>query len=399
MKVPHMNHPVVHRCLALVPVAVAGLLVVGCRSEAAPGAGAAPPPPEVTVAPVEESAVVEWAEFTGRTEAMEMVEVRPRVSGHVQEVHFESGQAVKQGDLLFKIDPALLQAEYDLKEAEYQQALVRQETAEREAARTEGLLAGRAISSEEAEQRGSRLGEARAAATAAKAARETARLNLEYTEVRSPINGRVSRALITRGNYVSGIPGAASVLTTVVSVDPVYVYADVDERSLLRFNDLRAKGKISVDDKGRVPVELQLGDEAGFRHQGHLESLDNRVDAQTGSILLRAVFSNPETPILPGLFARIRLPLSANTPRLLVDESAIGTDQSQKFVLTLTETNTAAYRPVKLGFLVDGKRVIEEGLAPGERIIVNGLAKVQQPGMAVTPVEAEPASKPVALIR
>lgn len=341
-------------------------------------------PPTVTVAPVEQQEIVEWDEFTGRTEPVESVEVRPRVSGHIQEVRFQSGQLVKKDDVLFVIDPRWHKAEFDRREAEYQQAKVRLENAEREAKRTANLLANKAISTEEAEARVSRFNEAKAALLAAQAARDTAQLDLEYTEIRAPIDGRVSRALKTVGNYVSGVSGMGTVLTTIVSVDPIYVYADVDENSLLKFNALAQARKLTSDGEGRVPVELQLADEQGFPHRGYIESLDNRVDANTGSILLRAVFSSSDGRIVPGLFARIRVPLSERYDALLVEERAIGTDQGQKFVLTLTATNTVEYRPVKLGPSVSGKRIVRAGLNAGEQIVVNGLQRVR-PGMAVTP--------------
>jgi RND family efflux transporter MFP subunit len=338
----------------------------------------------VTVASVEQQQLVEWDEFTGRTEAVEFVEVRPRVSGHVQEVRFQSGQLVKKGDVLFLVDPRWHKAEFDRRQAEFEQASARLQNAEREARRTGQLLANKAISTEEAEARESRFQEAKAALLAAQAARDSAKLDLDYTEVRAPIDGRVSRELVTAGNYVSGLAGAATLLTTIVSVDPIYVYADVDENSLLKFNALARAKKVESNGDGEIPVELQLADEEGFPNQGHIESFDNKLDPQTGSILLRAVFPNPEGRIVPGLFARIRVPLSERYPALLVEERAIGTDQAQKFVLTLTETNTVAYRPVKLGPAINGKRIVRSGLQAGEQIVVNGLQRVR-PGMPVTP--------------
>jgi multidrug efflux system membrane fusion protein len=351
----------------------------GCGSKAAKPVP--PAPPVVTVAPVEQSQVVEWEEFTGRTDAVESVEVRPRVSGHLQEVRFQSGQLVRRGDVLFVIDPRWYQAEFDRRQAEYEQARVRLENAERNARRAARLLASKAIASEAADATESQFQESRAALLAAKSSWESARLDLEFTEVRAPIDGRASRALMTAGNYVNG---ASSLLTTLVSVDPVYVYADVDENSLLKFNALANERKAAGDEK--IPVELELADEKGFPHRGVIESFDNRLDPNTGTILLRAIFPNADGRLVPGLFARIRIPTSDRRPTFLVDESAIGTDQSQKFVLTLGEGNTVEYRQVKLGPAIGGKRIVREGLRAGEKVVVNGLQRAR-PGLPVSPEE------------
>jgi len=360
------------------------LVVSGCKR---PSAQPAPPAPAVTVAPVERREVVEWDEFTGRTEPVQSVEVRPRVSGYIQEVRFESGQMVKKGDVLFVIDPRWHKAEFDRLQAEAERARAQQENAKREADRTTQLLANKAISTEEADARVTRFQQARASLLAAEAARDSAKLDLDYTEVRAPIDGRISRALLTEGNYVNGVAGAASLLTTLVSVDPVYAYVDVDEDTLLKFNSLAHAKRLETNGEGQIPVELQLADEKEFPHLGHIESFDNRVDPNTGSILLRAVFPNRDGRIVPGMFARIRVPLSERHSAILVDERAVGTDQAQKYVLMLTSTNTVAYQSVKLGPVIDGKRIVRDGLNAGDKIVVNGLQRVR-PGMPVTPQTA-----------
>ena len=331
------------------------------------------PPPQVTVAPVEQKDIVEWSEFTGRVQPVESVDVRPRVSGYIQEIRFQSGQLVNKGDVLFVIDPRWNQAVFDQRQAEYDEA-------KREADRTADLLANKAISVEEADTRKARYEEA-------KALLDSARLDLQYTEVRAPITGRVSRALLTEGNYVSGDAGSASLLTTIVSVNPVYVYADVDEDAYLKFDALMRGKKLGNDDGGQIPVEMELASESNFPHVGQIESFDNHLNSDMGSILLRAVFTNDDGSLVPGLFARIRIPLSDRHSAMLVDERAIGTDQSQKFVLVLTPSNTVAYQPVELGPLVEGHRIIRSGLQPGDQIVVNGLERVR-PGM---PVSAEKA--------
>ena len=367
---------------ATAPALAAMLLSTGCqRNGATPQA---PPNPSVTVAPVEQQEIVEWHEFTGRTEPVEAVEIRPRVSGYIQEVRFHSGQLVKKGDVLFVIDPRWHQADFDRRQAESERAKVQLGTARREADRTTQLLASKAISAEEADGRLARFEEAKAALLAAEAARNSMKLDLDYTQVRAPIDGRVSRAILTEGNYVSGVSGTTTLLTTIVSVDPIYVHADVDEDSLLKFNTLAGAKKLETNDDGKIPVELQLADEGDFPHRGYIESFDNRLDANTGSILLRAVFPNQDGRIVPGLFARIRVPLSERHNAILVSERAIGTDQAQKYVLTLTSSNTVAYQSVKLGPVIEGKRIVRAGLEPGEKIVVNGLQRVG-PGMSVTP--------------
>ena len=377
-----MNRNFIRPFLITLSLTATAGFVSGCgHAEAKPQM---PPPPAVTVAPVEQKEIVEWSEFTGRIEPVDSVEIRPRTSGYIQQVRFQSGQLVKKGDVLFVIDPRPNQAVFDQRQAVFDQA-------KSEAERTDKLLKNDAISVEEAGARKARYEEA-------KANLDAARLDLEYTEVRSPIDGRVSRALLTEGNYVSGTAGSASLLTSVVSVDPVYVYASVDEDALLKFNRLVSEKKLGDDTGGKIPVEMELADETNFPHHGQIESFDNRLDPDTGSILVRALFQNDNGRIVPGLFARIRIPLSEKHDAVLVDERAIGTDQANKFVLTLTATNTVAYQPVQLGPLIDGKRIVRSGLTAGEKIVVNGLQRVR-PGSPVAPETETAEQKPASAIQ
>lgn len=363
--------------LALVTAFIAAAVVYTHAAEAP----AAPPAPKVTVAPVEQKLLADYEEITGRVDAAETVELRARVSGHLDAVNFQAGQVVKKGDVLFTIDPRWYQAQFDL-------ASARASVAISEAKRADDLLAGAAISSEEAEARRARAAEARAALA-------TAQLDLEYTQVRAPITGRIGRALITAGNLVAGSPGNATLLTTIVSTGEAYVYADIDENTFLKFSRLARENRLATEG-GRVPVELQLADETGYPRRGYIESTDNRVNSATGSLTLRLVFANEDQALVPGLYARVRVPVSAPQPTLLVSERAIGTDQSQKFVLAVAKDRTAAYRTVKLGGTVDGKRVVRSGLEAGDQVIVNGLQRVR-PGMTVQPEVAVASTAPAAL--
>jgi RND family efflux transporter MFP subunit len=373
------RRPVLVTAGALVAVAAGAFVVLPIGTHAAgsdaAAASVAPPAPKVTVAPVAEQLVTEYEELTGHVDAVETVELRARVSGHLEDIHFEAGQLVNKGDVLFTIDPRWYQAQFDL-------AAARADVADREAKRAEQLLASAAISSEEAESRRARAAEARAVLA-------TAKLDLEHTQVRAPISGRISRALITPGNLVSGTAGGGTQLATIVTVGAAFVYADIDETTLLKFNRLVRENRI-LTRNGRIPVELQLADETGFPRSGYIESADNQVNPATGSLALRMVFPNIEGDLIPGLFARVRMPVGAPQSELLISERAIGTDQSQKFVLTVGNDNTVAYRTVKLGGVHNGLRVVDEGLQPGDTVIVNGLMRVR-PGMTVIP-ERDPAT-------
>ena len=363
------------------------LLLAGCGKPPAQGPEGPPPPSAVTIAPVEERQLIEWEEFTGRVEAMEVVELRPRVSGYITEVHFQAGALVKKDDVLFTIDQRPFKTRLDSVNAELNRVEAMAKAAKQEFDRVSSLLTAKAIAPEQAEARESAHLQALASLAAAQAAQHSAELELSHSEVRAPISGRISRALATPGNYVSGLAGGATILTTIVTVDPVYVYADIDENSLLKLQALRRQKTMVADEQGRVPVELQLSDENDFKHKGFVESFDNRLDPGTGSMILRAQFSNADGGLTPGLFARIRIPMTPRYPALLVDEKAILTDQANKYVLGISDQNMAEYRKVEIGPAIEGRRIIRSGLKAGDKIIVNGLAKVF-PGMPVAPVAA-----------
>jgi multidrug efflux system membrane fusion protein len=346
-----------------------------------------PPPPTVTVASPTQREFTDEVELSARVEPMETVEIRSRVSGYLTEIGFKSGQRVEKGDLLFVIDPRPFRAALQRAEADLAQARARLEGSERDDHRAVALAEQKAISKEESDQRRTRLAEARAAVASAEALVTTAGLNLEYTQIKSPIRGRASRALVTAGNNVSGVDGFTTLLTTVVTDDPVYVYADLDDATVLRLQSLKASGKMAVNASGKLPVRLTIPDAPALDRDGFVESFNNRVEAETGSLLLRAQVGNSDGLLIPGLFARLRLPVSGKSQVVMVPETAIGTDQAQRFVLLLSPSNTVDYRTIKLGPAIDGQRVVREGLTGTEKVIVNGIARVR-PGMPVSPVSA-----------
>lgn len=358
--------------------ALAFLLLAACS----PPAPQAPPPPAVTAAPAIGRTVNEWDEFTGRIEAVGYVEVRPRVSGFIEKVTFTEGKEVKQGDVLFVIDQreyrdALDRAEADLTRAKTQAALAKSESE-----RAEPLVAENAISREEYDARVSSSAQANAGIQSAEAAVRTARLNLEWTQVRAPISGRVSRAEVTRGNVVAGGAPSPTLLTTIVSLDPVYVYFEGDEQAYLRYNQLARDGSRESSRNARNPVRMGLANETGYPHTGYVDFVDNQLNPNTGTIRARAVFSNKDRFFTPGLFARIQLLGSGKFDAVLVQDGAIGTDQDRKFIYVLKPDSTVDYRDVELGRIVEGLRVIRKGVTPGENVIINGLQRIR-PGMKV----------------
>jgi multidrug efflux system membrane fusion protein len=353
----------------------------GCSTNTAAQQGP-PLPPQVTVAHVLSREVTEWDEFTGRLQAVDTVDVRPRVSGYVAAVRFEEGAIVRRGDLLFQIDPRPFEAEVDRLRAELARARATAQRAESELRRANRLSAENAIASEERDRRASFAQESSAQTAAVEAALRAAELNLEFTQVTSPIEGRVGRAIVTEGNLVSSGPGEATLLTTVVSLDPVYAYFDADEQTFLKYT---AGGR----DPRRArpsdfPIRMALANDDGFPRQGRLDFLDNQIDGATGTIRGRAVFRNTNGLLTPGLFVRIRLAGTGSYHGLLIQDRAVGTDLSKKFVYVVGPNHEIEYRTVTLGPMVDGLRVVRSGLAAGEPIVINGLQRVR-PGAQVTP--------------
>ncbi|MCY1517644.1 Efflux pump periplasmic linker BepF [compost metagenome] len=336
-------------------------------------------PPAVSIAEVVVQTLNDWDEFTGRLEAPESVELRPRVSGHIDRVLFQDGTLVKKGDLLFQIDPRPFQTEVDRLEAQLQQAHANQMRAAREAQRGERLRANNAISDELADARKTAHQEASSAVAAIRAQLEAARLNLSFTRVSAPIDGRISRAEVTAGNLVNA---GSTRLTTLVGTQQLYAYFDIDEATYLK--QLRHMQARTAGVPVRVPVQLALGSDKHPGYEGRLDFLDNQVDPRTGTLRARALLDNVRGELTPGLYVRLQLPASDTYAATLVRDEAIGTDLGNRFVLVLGEGGVVNYRTVQLGPKVEGLRVIREGLKAGDRIVVNGLQRTR-PGTQVSP--------------
>lgn len=373
-----MRHIALRNTSLLAAIGALTMLSASACSKPAPVAQA----PEVTVASAVDRQITDWDDFTGHFEPIQSVEVRPRVSGFIDHVFFPEGAIVQQGDILLTIDPRPYQSEVARAQAVLEQATTHAALAKQELDRASKMVNTQAISREELDSRSSSFAEASAAVRAAEAALSNAKLNLEWTTVRAPISGRVGRAEITAGNLVQGGSPTASLLTTIVSLDPIFVYFDTDEQAYLKY--VGASGAGSV--KGRA-VQIGLADETGFPHEGTLDFVDNRVDRTAGTMRIRAVVRNAQHQFAPGLFARVRLAGGAQRQATMIQDQAIGTDQDRKFVLVLKPDSTLEYRAIEVGRVVDGLRVVQNGLKPGENIVINGLLRVR-PGMKVAPKQA-----------
>lgn len=352
---------------------VVGAIVVGC--EASGQSGQMPPPPQVDVAEVLVEPVTITETFTGRLEAPETVELRPRVSGYIQEVSFAEGELVEAGEVLFRIDPRPYRARAKAAEAELAEARTQAQLAEQEADRARRLMEDRAVSREEFDQRQAALARARARVSMAEAALETAELDLSYTEVTAPVSGRAGRAQVTRGNLARA---DQSLLTTIVSVDPLHVYFDSNESAGL--------GSLSlVDPEAHTEVSVTLDRSDGAVLTGRLDYVGNRLDASTGTLTFRAVLANPDGSLRPGQFARVAMPVDRLERAVLIDRKAMLTDQDRRFVYVLADNNTVERRPVRPGREVGDLLVIEDGLVEGDRVVIDGTLKIYAAGMPVDP--------------
>ncbi|WP_371827892.1 efflux RND transporter periplasmic adaptor subunit [Litchfieldella anticariensis] len=372
------HHSSSRRMRMVIPMLLGFAFLAGCDTQA-DSAQQQPPPPEVSVAEVVVKDVRFWDEFTGHIEAVETVELRPRVSGYIERINYTEGQVVDEGDVLFVIDQRPYRAELARAEADLQRAQARAELARAEAARAETLAQTRAISREELDQRRAASAEAEADVLAARAVVETASLNMEYTEVRAPIAGRTGRALVTAGNLVSD----STPLTSIVSLDQVHVHFFADEQSYLRYGAMERSGERPSSREERTPVRVGLASDVGYPYEGEVDFVDNQLDSSAGTILMRAVLDNRDGRFAPGMFARVQLRGKGFGDAMLVDDKAVLTDQDRKYVYVVDDQGVAVRKDIKLGRMAEGLRVIESGLQPGDRVVVRGAQRIFFPGMPV----------------
>jgi len=360
-------------------------VLTGCNREKA-GPPPVQAPPEVTVARAIARDITEWDEYVGRLAAIDDVEIRARVSGYLEKSHFKDGQLVEVGELLFTIDPRPYQAQVDRADARLSQAKASLALATTNLKRAETLLKTNAIAAEEVDIRRGNEQAAAAEVQAAEAELAAVSLDLEFTKVTAPVAGRISRDLVTPGNLVTGGSGGATLLTTIRSLDPIHFYFEADESAFLKYQRLDQEGKRPSSRGTPNPVELGLADEDGFPHKGSMDFVENAMDRDTSTIQGRAIFDNPDSTLIPGLFARIRLRGSVLDGAVQIPDRAIGRDQSENFVWVIDDNNVASRRGIETGPIIDGLRVVRNGLKAGERIVINGLQRIR-PGITVAPGE------------
>ena len=374
----------------VIAVTLPALFLAGCK-KTLPAQQQGPLP--VNFQTVEEKIVNEWDEFTGRMEAVESVEIRPRVSGYLTEIHFKAGALVKKGDPLFVIDPRPYQADLDRAVAEVERAAAQLKLAQIELDRAKELRDKNTIAASEFDVKAANYQVASAAARSSAAAKESAALNLEFTRIASPIDGRVSNERVTVGNLIQPGSGADSVLTTVVSIDPIYVYIDADENTVLKYIKLNEQGKRKTARDAQLPAFVQLGNETNFPHQGVIDFVDNRVDAQTGTLRARVVLKAWDPLLAPGFFVRARMAGAESVKAALVDDKVIGSQQGVKYAFVIKPDNTIERRNLDTGPIFEGKRIVRSGLKEGERVVSTRL-QLLQPGMPVQPIPEAPPSTP-----
>jgi RND family efflux transporter MFP subunit len=375
-----------HRSLLPLGIALFLTLLLGACDRAVPPQAIAPPPAPVTVCKPVEKTVRDWDEYTGHLQSPETANVAARVSGLIEKAPFKEGALVKKGDLLFLLDDRPFQADLDSKLGTVTKDGAQVTLARADAARSQQLLEQKAVSKQEVDTNNARLEQAIAQLAADKAATESAQLALDWTKVTAPISGRVSRIYVTVGNQVNGGAGQATLLTTIVSVDPIYCYVPIPERAFLRYQAFAEKEKHSTLREAKIQCFIQLENETSFPHEGIIDFIDNSLDVNTGTIQLRGVFANPNGTLTPGVFARMRINRSNPYQTLLIPDIAVGTEQSERYLLVVDKDNVVSSKPVKLGGLFGSLRSITSGLNADDRVIINGLQQ-SIPGAKVAPQE------------
>ena len=389
---PRKDAGILHSVIAGFALIAAGFS--GCKK-------APPPPPQgplpVNVVTVIEKEVSEWDEFTGRMEAVESVEIRPRVSGYITQIHFKAGAIVKKGDPLFLIDPRPYQADFDKASAEVERAQALLELARIDLDRAKELRTSKIIAASEFDLKAAAWQQASAAARSSEAAKNSSALNLEFTEVRSPIEGRVSNERVTVGNLVQPGAGQESVLTTVVSIDPIYVLIDADENTVLKYVKLNDEGKRKTAREAQLPAFVELGNETGFPHEGYIDFVDNRLDPATGTMRARVILKSWNPLLTPGFFARVRVVGGQPYVAALIEDKVISSQQGVKFVFVVKPDNTIERRNIETATMWEGLRIVKSGLKNGEKVVSTRL-QILQPGMPVKPLleKSEAAPKPAA---